>query len=71
MKAGLLLLSFCAVAPLLGWDGEYQVVQQDPIGKFPKWTGILAGVEEELSKLLMQADGLILFPRLSPPIVLP
>ena len=50
MKFALLLLSLCGVAPLFGWDGEYQVVQQDPIGKFPKWTGILAAVGEELSK---------------------
>jgi len=50
VKFALLLLSLCGVAPLFGWDGEYQVVQQDPIGKFPKWTGILAGVGEELSK---------------------
>lgn len=36
--------------PAWAWDGEYQVVQQDPIGKFPKWTGILSSVETELAK---------------------
>ena len=35
---------------LLAWDGQYQVVQQQPIQKFPKWTGILASVQEELAK---------------------
>jgi len=32
------------------WDGEYQVVQQDPIAKFPKWTGILSSVQTELGQ---------------------
>ncbi len=32
------------------WDGAYQVVQQDPIAKFPKWTGILASVQTELGQ---------------------
>ena len=34
----------------LAWDGEYQVVQQDPIAKFPKWTGILSSVQTELGQ---------------------
>ena len=44
-----LLCTLCAPA-LYSWDGSYQVVQQQPIGKFPKWTGILGSVQEELAK---------------------
>jgi len=51
---GMTFLSFlilvCISFPAWAWDGEYQVVQQDPIGKFPKWTGILSSVEAELAK---------------------
>ncbi|NDE84564.1 MAG: hypothetical protein EB056_00790 [Verrucomicrobia bacterium] len=44
------LIAGLAPTSLWSWDGEYQVVQQDPIDKFPKWTGILASVAEELQK---------------------
>ena len=36
--------------PLGAWDGQYQVIQQQPIQKFPKWMGILTEVQEELAK---------------------
>ncbi|NBY66155.1 MAG: hypothetical protein EBQ51_03660, partial [Verrucomicrobia bacterium] len=45
-----LLAAWLTPASLRAWDGQYQVVQQDPIAKFPKWTGILASVAEELQK---------------------
>ena len=48
-----LLGVWLACGPARAWDGQYQVVQQDPIEKFPKWTGILASVQAELEK---QAD---------------
>jgi len=44
------LVTALAANRLLSWDGEYQVIQQDPIDKFPKWTGILASVADELQK---------------------
>ena len=49
MGISLLGASFFPSA-LWSWDGEYQVVQQDPIAKFPKWTGILSSVETELGQ---------------------
>ena len=45
---GLALVSLSL--PIQAWDGQYQVVQQQPIQKFPKWTGILAEVQDELAK---------------------
>ncbi|MFM8654043.1 MAG: hypothetical protein ACKODZ_04825, partial [Verrucomicrobiota bacterium] len=52
MKSWLSLAAALALtgSPLFAWDGQYQVVQQQPIQKFPKWTGILASVQEELAK---------------------
>jgi len=44
---------YCTAGTSWAWDGQYQVVQQDPIEKFPKWTGILGSVQAELDK---QAD---------------
>ncbi|NDC80974.1 MAG: hypothetical protein EB090_06900 [Verrucomicrobia bacterium] len=47
----MILTAVCLLPlPLRAWDGQYSVEQKDPIEKFPKWTGILASVAEELQK---------------------
>ena len=49
---GCLLVLLCTLSSpvAFAWDGSYQVVQQQPIGKFPKWMGILGSVQQELAK---------------------
>lgn len=47
---GVLCLIMTPLPSGFAWDGQYQVVQQDPIEKFPKWTGILSSVQSELAQ---------------------
>lgn len=52
MRIGSTIIILMGISWMSGWawDGQYQVVQQQPIQKFPKWTGILASVQQELAK---------------------